>query len=158
MSTREPVVEMMDPAMVEVMRNKRPAERLAIAFEMWESARVMIAANVRRVHPGWSQPRLRRKSPHVCVAEQTGESRRASPAKTPGARRLTRGTPAQSNSRSQSGSDSAAECPSPVICSMIQRSISASICAHNVPGPIPPNSTTLNPLSGPIDSSQKADL
>ena len=32
MSTRQPVVEMMDPMMVEVMRSKTPAERLVIAF------------------------------------------------------------------------------------------------------------------------------
>ena len=54
MSTREPVVEVMDPMMVEVMRSKTPAERLAIAFRMWDSARVMITGNIRQMHPEWS--------------------------------------------------------------------------------------------------------
>ena len=55
MSTRQPVVETMDQVMVEVMRSKSPAERLAITFRMWESARVMISASVRNMHPDWSE-------------------------------------------------------------------------------------------------------
>ncbi len=54
MSTRQPVVETMDTMMVEVMRNKTPAERLAIAFRMWENARTMITESVRKMHPDWS--------------------------------------------------------------------------------------------------------
>ena len=54
MNTRQPVVETMDPVMVEVMRNKTPAERLAIAFRMWESARAMVTESVRKMHPDWS--------------------------------------------------------------------------------------------------------
>ncbi len=58
MSTRRPVVEVMDPMMVEVMRSKTPAERLAIAFRMWESARAMVLANVRRQNPDWSEDEI----------------------------------------------------------------------------------------------------
>ena len=54
MSTRQPVVETMDPMMVEVMRNKTPAQRLAIAFRMWESARTVVAESVRKMHRDWS--------------------------------------------------------------------------------------------------------
>lgn len=54
MKKREPVVEMMDPMMVEVIQNKTPAERLAIAFGMWDSARVIISAGIRHQHPDWS--------------------------------------------------------------------------------------------------------
>jgi len=54
MSIREPVVEMMDPMMVEVMRDKTPFERLAISFHMWNSARVMISGSIRQMHPDWS--------------------------------------------------------------------------------------------------------
>ncbi len=49
---------MMDPMMVEIMRNKTPAERLAIACGMWESARVIIGGTVRG-------QRLARPSPPV---------------------------------------------------------------------------------------------
>ena len=55
MTSRQPVVEMMDPMMVEIMRNKTPAERLAIACGMWESARAIIGGTVRQEHPDWSQ-------------------------------------------------------------------------------------------------------
>ena len=44
--------------MVEVMRSKTPAERLAIAFRMWDSARVMVLANVRRQNPDWSEDEI----------------------------------------------------------------------------------------------------
>ena len=55
MTSRQPTVEMMDPMMVEIMRNKTPAERLAIACGMWESARVIIGGTVRGQHPDWSE-------------------------------------------------------------------------------------------------------
>ncbi len=52
---RQPVVEMMDPMMVEIMRSKTPAQRLAIAFRMWETARVIIGGSVRQQHPDWPE-------------------------------------------------------------------------------------------------------
>lgn len=55
MTSSPPVIEMMDPMMVETMRNKTPAERLAIACGMWESARVIIGGAVRGEHPDWSE-------------------------------------------------------------------------------------------------------
>lgn len=48
------VVELMDPMMVEIMRNKTPAERLAIAFRMWDSARLIVQGGVKYQHPDWS--------------------------------------------------------------------------------------------------------
>lgn len=51
---RPPVVEMMDSMMVEIMRNKTPAQRLAIAFRMWDSARLIVKGGVRYQHPDWS--------------------------------------------------------------------------------------------------------
>ena len=41
--------------MVEIMRNKTPAERLAVACGMWESARVIVGATIRQQHPDWSK-------------------------------------------------------------------------------------------------------
>jgi len=55
------VVEMMDPQMVEILRNKNPAERLAIACGMWESARMIIDGAVRQQHPDWSQDGVNRE-------------------------------------------------------------------------------------------------
>lgn len=37
----------LDDAMVAILREKTPTERLAIAFGMWRSARRMIDANLR---------------------------------------------------------------------------------------------------------------
>jgi hypothetical protein len=48
-------MEVIDPAMVAVLRNKTPAERLAIANGMWRSARDMIRNLLRAEHPDWSQ-------------------------------------------------------------------------------------------------------
>jgi len=61
MSTRQPVVEMMDPMMVEVMQNKTPAERLAIVFRMWDSALEMVSANVRNQNPDWSESEIKQE-------------------------------------------------------------------------------------------------
>lgn len=44
-------MEIIDPAMVEVLREKTPAERLAIANAMRRSARDMIRNLVRAEHP-----------------------------------------------------------------------------------------------------------
>lgn len=54
LKARQPVVELMDPMMVEIMRNKTPAQRLAIAFRMWDSARLIVKGGVKYLHPDWS--------------------------------------------------------------------------------------------------------
>ncbi len=46
------------PAMVEVYRQKTPAQRLEIAFGMWRSARKIIVAAVRNQHPDWSEQQI----------------------------------------------------------------------------------------------------
>ena len=54
MTPRQPVVEIIDEMMVDLLRRKTPAERLNIASGMWESARVMIRGVLRQEHPEWS--------------------------------------------------------------------------------------------------------
>jgi hypothetical protein len=51
-------MEIIDPAMVAVLRKKTPAERLAIANGMWRSARDMIRNLLRAEHPEWSQEQV----------------------------------------------------------------------------------------------------
>ena len=58
---RLPVVEVMDPIMVEIMRKKTPSQRLAIAFRMWDSALVMVTASARRQHPEWSDAEVQKE-------------------------------------------------------------------------------------------------
>jgi hypothetical protein len=73
MSTRQPVVEVMDSRMVEVLRSKTPAERLAIGFRMWESAFEMVSANVRRQNPGWSEEVIEKEIAARMSGSRTGE-------------------------------------------------------------------------------------
>ena len=58
MTFRRPVVEMMEPVMVDILRRKTTQERLAIASGMWESARAIIGGAVRQEHPDWSEEQV----------------------------------------------------------------------------------------------------
>lgn len=58
---RPPRVERMDPERVEVLRGESGAERLAMAFGMFRSARRMIASQLRAEHPEWEEGRLQRE-------------------------------------------------------------------------------------------------
>ena len=62
MKPRRPVVEVMDPMMVEVYRNKTTDQRLQIAFDMWDFAREMIQTNVRREHPEWTEEQVQQET------------------------------------------------------------------------------------------------
>ncbi len=61
LNQRPPVVELMDPMMVEIMRNKTPAQRLAIAFRMWDSARLIVKGGVKYQHPDWTDQEVERE-------------------------------------------------------------------------------------------------
>ena len=54
MTPRQPVLEIIDKMMVDVLREKTPAQRLEIASGMWDSARVMIGGVLRQEHPEWN--------------------------------------------------------------------------------------------------------
>jgi hypothetical protein len=61
MTPRRPVVEIMDDMMVDVLRKKTPAERLKIAFGMWNTARVIIRGAITTQHPDWSEDQVNRE-------------------------------------------------------------------------------------------------
>lgn len=52
---RKPCIEDLDPEMVKVLRAKTPAERLAIAWGLWEFARATLRRSVAAQHPDWSE-------------------------------------------------------------------------------------------------------
>ena len=52
---RKPCIEQMDPEMVEVLRQKTPAERLAIAWGLWRFARDTLRRTVAAQHPDWTE-------------------------------------------------------------------------------------------------------
>lgn len=47
-------IELLDDVMVEILRKKTPAERLAMGLEMNRTARLVIAASLREYHPDWT--------------------------------------------------------------------------------------------------------
>ena len=59
---RRVVVEVIDDAMAEVMRQKTPQERLMIGFRMWESAREIVRASIQQNHPDWNEKQIRRET------------------------------------------------------------------------------------------------
>lgn len=56
-----PTIEIVEPAMAAILQRKSPAERLAIAWGMWKSARAMLANLLRAEHPDWSEADINRE-------------------------------------------------------------------------------------------------
>jgi hypothetical protein len=54
-------VEMLDDAVVEVLRQKRPQDRLRIGFDLWISVRKMLATHIRHTHPQWDERTVERE-------------------------------------------------------------------------------------------------
>ena len=48
-------IEMVEEAMAKVLRRKTPAERIAIGFSLWESARAFLTAHLEKSHPAWDE-------------------------------------------------------------------------------------------------------
>lgn len=51
-------IEVVDDRMAEVLRAKTGAERLAIAFGLYSSARRMLISALRAEHPDWDEERI----------------------------------------------------------------------------------------------------
>jgi len=58
MTPRQPVVEIIDPQMVDILRKMTPAERLNMAAGMWESAWGMLRGAIRHEHPEWNEKQV----------------------------------------------------------------------------------------------------
>lgn len=54
-------IEVLDDTMAEVLRRKTPAERLAIGFGLWRSARKLLRGQLASLHPEWDATRLDRE-------------------------------------------------------------------------------------------------
>jgi hypothetical protein len=48
-----PHIELLDDAMVEVLRRKTPTERVAMVFDAERTMRLMLESNLRWRHPDW---------------------------------------------------------------------------------------------------------
>jgi hypothetical protein len=51
-------IEVIDDQMAEVLRRKTGAERLAIAFGLYASARRMLLSHLRAQHPDWREEQV----------------------------------------------------------------------------------------------------
>ncbi|MBL8037179.1 hypothetical protein ACYX34_14230 [Nitrospira sp. CMX1] len=51
-------MEVLDQTMVEVLRQKTPAQRLQIGFVLWASTKSMLTAHLSAEHPDWTQERI----------------------------------------------------------------------------------------------------
>ena len=47
-------IELLDPVIVAILKTKSPAEKLAMAFEIRERARLRQVAHFRSLHPHWT--------------------------------------------------------------------------------------------------------
>jgi hypothetical protein len=51
-------IELLDDAMVEILRAKTPAERLAMAFDCNRTMRLRMAGHLRTRHPDWTEEQI----------------------------------------------------------------------------------------------------
>ena len=54
-------VEALDDAVAEVLRQKRPEERLRIGFDLWISVHKMLATLIGQTHPQWDEKTVERE-------------------------------------------------------------------------------------------------
>ena len=54
-------IEVMDDRMAEILRKKSHAERLAIGFGLWRSARIILTGSLKSLHPDWSDDKVQKE-------------------------------------------------------------------------------------------------
>lgn len=54
-------LEVMDDATVEMLRNKTPAERLAMVSDANDTVRILVAAGIRWQHPEWNETSVQKE-------------------------------------------------------------------------------------------------
>jgi hypothetical protein len=59
-------IEVIDDVMAGILRNKTPAERIHIGFEMWLSAQKMLFSHLSTTYPHWSNEQLNREVAADC--------------------------------------------------------------------------------------------
>jgi len=58
---RIPAIDVVHEELVEVLRQKTPSERIHMAAEANETARIISAAGIRFQHPDWSDERVQQE-------------------------------------------------------------------------------------------------
>jgi hypothetical protein len=54
-------IEVIEDDLAEILRQKTPAERIAMAADANETARIITAAGIRHCHPEWSEQQVQRE-------------------------------------------------------------------------------------------------
>jgi len=72
-----PVIELLDPMIVEILRRQTPQQRLAHAFRIWETARVITLGAIRQQHPDWSEEQVLREAANRLSHGETERARRS---------------------------------------------------------------------------------
>jgi hypothetical protein len=62
MNSKIQSIEIIDDRVVEILRKKTPAERLAIADGLWRFAREMIHDVIAQEHPDWTESQIQRQA------------------------------------------------------------------------------------------------
>ena len=65
---RQPCVELLDLRVVEILRRKTPAERLAMAFAAHGTMRLRMEGHLRSQHPEWDTPTVMREIARRIIA------------------------------------------------------------------------------------------
>jgi hypothetical protein len=60
-ANRRPCVELLDEAIVEVLRRKTSAERVAMVFDAERTMRLLLEAHLRWQHPDWDAEQVARE-------------------------------------------------------------------------------------------------
>ena len=58
MPSRKIHIELLHDRVIEIMRRKTPAERIAMILDANDTARSLAAAGIRHCHPDWNERRL----------------------------------------------------------------------------------------------------
>jgi len=54
-------LEIIDDTMAQVLRDKTPQQRLAIAFSMWNSAKIQLTNYLRSQHSDWNEEMIKKE-------------------------------------------------------------------------------------------------
>ena len=54
-------IEVIDDDLAEILRQKTPAERIAMTADANDTARILAAAGIRHGHPDWSEQQVQRE-------------------------------------------------------------------------------------------------
>ena len=62
MSSRIESIKIVDQALVPILRQMTPAQKMAVANRMWVHGRDLMRARVTREHPDWTEEQIQREA------------------------------------------------------------------------------------------------